>query len=88
MYGNCIEQIEGYRLYVLGVMYDDERENLRRLDQVLVTKREFDNVIVWNDRLHEKHRKRLKKLPIKNPRPVPPLKTEEDDKKASQQANL
>ena len=47
LYGNAIEQIKGYRMYVLGVMYANNNQNLRRLDQVLVTNREYDNVLVW-----------------------------------------
>lgn len=37
-------------MWVLGVMYS-ESENLRRLDQVLITNREFNDVIVWTERL-------------------------------------
>ena len=32
LYGNSIEQIKGYRMYVLGVMYANNNQNLRRLD--------------------------------------------------------
>ena len=32
LYGNPIEQIKGYRMYVLGVMYQNNNQNLRRLD--------------------------------------------------------
>ena len=48
--GNPIEEIKGYRLYVLGMMYT-YRETLRRLDSVIVTKNEFDAVLVWNQKL-------------------------------------
>lgn len=67
LYGNPIEQIKGYRMWVLGVMYQ-QSETLKRLDQVLITKREFDNVIVWNEYIHEKQSKKLDKLkpPKKN----------------------
>lgn len=51
LYGNPIEQVKGYRMWVLGMMYE-KSENLRRFDQVLITKREFDNVIVWNEYIH------------------------------------
>merc|ERR1712083_191388 len=51
LYGNPLEQIKNYRLYVLGVMYSNDNQNLRRLDQVLVTNREYDNVLVWSERL-------------------------------------
>ena len=46
LYGNPIEQIKSYRMYVLGMMYELS-ENLRRLDQVLVTNREFDKVMAF-----------------------------------------
>ena len=32
LYGNPIEQVKGYRMYVLGVMYQNNNQNLRRLD--------------------------------------------------------
>lgn len=50
LYGNSIEQIKGYRLYVLGMMYE-KYETLKKLDSVLITRKEFDSVIVWNERL-------------------------------------
>lgn len=50
LYGNFIEQIKGYRLYVLGMMYE-KYETLKKLDSVVVTRKEFDGVIVWNERL-------------------------------------
>ena len=54
-------------MWVLGVMYQ-QSETLKRFDQVLITKREFDNVIVWNEYIHEKQAKKLEKLkpPKKN----------------------
>ena len=48
--GNPIEEIKGYRLYVLGMLYQNS-ETLRRLDSVVVTKNEFDSVLVWNQKL-------------------------------------
>jgi Leucine-rich repeat (LRR) protein len=51
LYGNFVEQIKGYRLYVLGMMYE-KYETLKKLDSVLITRKEFDNVIVWNERLY------------------------------------
>ena len=44
--GNPIEEIKGYRLYVLALMYQ-KNENLRKLDTVIVTNQEFDSVLVW-----------------------------------------
>ena len=74
-------------MWVLSVMYQ-QSGNLRRLDQTLVTKREFDNVLVWSERLFPKKMGKLKKLlpengTVKTP---PPLKVEEDDKKPAQGA--
>ena len=48
--GNPIEEIKGYRLYVLGMMFQ-HYETLKRLDSVIISKNEFDNVLVWNGRL-------------------------------------
>lgn len=61
LYGNPIETIQNYRLWVLGVMYT-YNENLRRLDQVLVTNREFDKVLVWKERIFTGKYKRLRKF--------------------------
>jgi Leucine-rich repeat (LRR) protein len=52
LYGNFIEQVKGYRLWILGMMYE-KHETLKKLDNVLVTRKEFDTVIVWNERLFE-----------------------------------
>ena len=81
LYGNAIEQIKGYRMYVLGVMYANNNQNLRRLDQVLVTNREYDSVLVWQERLYPNNFKKLKKLQPANYKPPPEPKVEEDDKK-------
>jgi Leucine-rich repeat (LRR) protein len=80
LYANPIEQVTNYRLWVLGVMYE-YTEELRRLDQVLVTNREYDKVLVWRN-LHIKEQKKLKNLKIQQPKKPPQQKTEEDDKKA------
>jgi len=72
-------------MWVLGVMYQYS-ENLRRLDHVLVTRREFDNVIVWSERLFPKKQAKLKKLTAENAKKPPALKVEEDDKKPAQGA--
>jgi len=40
--GNPIEEIKGYRLFVLGLMFA-KFETLRKLDTVIITKNEFDN---------------------------------------------
>jgi len=81
LYGNPIETVPSYRLWVLGVMYD-KTENLRRLDQVLVTNREFDKVLVWKERIFAGKYKRLKKFVPVVQRQVPALpKSEEEEKK-------
>lgn len=49
--GNAIEEIKGYRLYVLGIMFA-KHEALRKLDSVIISRVEFDNVLVWNERLY------------------------------------
>jgi len=85
LYGNPIETIKNYRLWVLGVMYT-RNENLRRLDQVIVTNREFDKVLVWKERIFAQKSRRLKTLKpdvLKQP-PAPP-KTEEEEKKQTNQ---
>lgn len=83
LYGNPIETITNYRLWVLGVMYTNS-ENLRKLDQVVVTNREFDKVLVWKERVFATKFKRMKKLEpmVKKTAPLPP-KNEEEEKKQS-----
>ena len=48
LFGNPIEQISGYRMWVLGVIYA-QNDALKKLDQVVVTAKEFSAVCVWND---------------------------------------
>lgn len=57
-------------------MYE-KYENLKKLDSVLITRKEFDNVIVWNERLHAKQKTKLKKLKPENVK-KPPEKIDED----------
>ena len=87
LYGNPLEQIKNYRLYVLGVMYANDNQNLRRLDQVLVTNREYDNVLVWSERLVKNNfsKNRLKRMVPENVKLPPEPKVEEDDKKQAAQ---
>ena len=87
LYGNPLEQIKNYRLYVLGVMYANDNQNLRRLDQVLVTNREYDNVLVWSERLVKNNfsKNRLKRMVPENIKLPPEPKVEEDDKKQAAQ---
>lgn len=71
-------------MYVLGMLYE-HNENLRRLDQVLVTNREYDKVLAFKMCVSKNNFANLKKLkpasPIKKP---PPLKQDDDEKKNSQ----
>lgn len=78
LYGNFVEQIKGYRLYVLGIMYE-KYEALKKLDSVLITRKEFDNVIVWNERLYASKRTKLRRLQPENVK-KPPEKKEEEAK--------
>lgn len=83
LYGNPIETIKNYRLWILGVMYT-HNENLRRLDQVVVTNREFDKVLVWKERIFQTKSKRLKTFkPEVDKKPPAPPKNEEEEKKQS-----
>ena len=59
--GNPFEEIEGYRCYVLGLMYI-HHETLRKLDSVYITNSEVDSVIVWNEHLQKGNQDRLRKL--------------------------
>lgn len=61
LYGNPIEQISGYRMWVLGVIYD-KNDKLKKLDSVLVTAKEFDAVCVFNEVLNAKKGSKLKQL--------------------------
>mmetsp|Transcript_41216 Transcript_41216/g.30299 ORF Transcript_41216/g.30299 Transcript_41216/m.30299 type:complete len:192 (-) Transcript_41216:29-604(-) len=85
LFGNSIAQIPGYRLFVLGVMYT-KYESLRKLDSVLVTRKEFDDVIVWKERIRPAESKNLKKVKKpENPKKLPPLKEEENQAQAQNQ---
>lgn len=66
-------------MWVLGMMYENT-ENLRRLDQVLVTNREYDQVLAWKFRLHSKTP--LKTLKPQRVKKAPEVAKDDDDKKA------
>jgi len=78
--GNPIEEIKGYRLYVLGLLYA-QYDTLKKLDTVIVSKTEYDNVLVWNERLYAGMQDRLKKLKPSEPIRRPPAKEEEENAK-------
>lgn len=86
LFGNPIEQIPGYRLFVLGNIYS-ENDALKRLDQVVITAKEYASVCIWNERLVANSSKKLKKVSenyfAKNAVAVkcpPPLKVDDDEK--------
>jgi hypothetical protein len=61
-------------------MYE-KYETLKKLDSVLVTRKEFDTVIVWNERLYVSKKSKLKKLKPDNENlKRPPEKEEEEGK--------
>jgi hypothetical protein len=67
---------------VLGVMYR-KSETLKKLDHVVVTKLEFDRVIVWNEYINANQAKKLKTLkpPEKGLKIEVPKDVKKDDKK-------
>lgn len=74
LHGNPIEQIPGYRLYVLGIMYS-KNDALKKLDSVVITRKEQEGWYVWNEYLHKKRTvfPKLEESKIKKP----PQKDEE-----------
>lgn len=83
--GNPIEEIKGYRLYVLGIMFS-KSETLRKLDSVIISNVEFDNVIVWNERLFKTLKEKYKKLRPADPK-KPPAKEEDENAKPGASTN-
>jgi ribosomal protein S24E len=61
-------------------MYE-KHETLKKFDNVLITRKEFDNVIVWNERLFVSKKEKLKRLKPANVKEVP-KKQEEENKQA------
>lgn len=61
LFGNHIEQIPGYRLWILGVFYEDN-DCLKKLDQVVITAQEFQKMCVWNERFMTGQTTKLSKL--------------------------
>lgn len=64
------------------MMYE-KHETLKKLDSVLITRKEFDTVIVWNERLYASQKNKLRKLKPENVK-APPEKEEEENKAAAQ----
>lgn len=61
-------------------MYEHS-ENLRKLDQVLVTNREFDKVLAWKMAIQPKQFKKMRNLKPETMKKPPQPKLEEDEKK-------
>lgn len=76
LYGNPIEQIKGYRLYVLGILMG-RYDSLRKMDSVIVTRKERDGIYVWNQRLYKGLSMKLRKLDVE--KPAKPPKEEEEE---------
>jgi hypothetical protein len=80
LYGNPMEQIDNYRMWVLGIMYL-QSESLKKLDHVVITRKEYDAVIVWNECLNSRPNwKKIKPEKLDNIKKVPALKTDDDEK--------
>lgn len=86
LFGNDLERIQGYRLYVVGILTRD-RQIIKKLDQVLVTKLEYNNCIVWNEYINANKTKKLKKLFVsENPRHVPTDEEVEEERERRRQS--
>lgn len=76
LHGNPLEQITGYRNYVLGIMYS-KYESLKKMDSVVVTRKEKEGCYVWNQVLNQQK----KSFPKLDPNKIKkPPKKEEDTK--------
>jgi len=64
IHGNPVETIDNFRLFVIGFL-----PHLKKLDTVLVSKKERDNSKVWLNEFGKK--KMIKNLVAKNPRKPP-----------------
>ena len=73
LHGNPIEQIKGYRLFILGIVYK-KYECFKKLDSVVITRKEKDATVVWNERLNVNVK--MKKLKAKNAK-LPPARVED-----------
>ena len=80
LHGNPIEQIPGYRMYVIGFLLKTH-QTLKKFDTVLITKKERDSVIVWNTRLSKAKLSSLKVDNVVVPYPKDDDEENEGDKK-------
>jgi Leucine-rich repeat (LRR) protein len=68
LHGNPIEQIPGYRLYILGIMFN-KFITLKKLDSVVITRKEQESCYVWNKHLNGKRKyfPKLEESKVKKP---------------------
>lgn len=59
-----------------------QAETLKKFDTVIITKNEFDNVLVWNERLYAGMQTKLRRLKPADPK-KPPAKEEDENAKNS-----
>ena len=78
LYGNAIDQLPGYRMYVITLL-----PQIKRLDSVLITKLETDNSIVFSKRIIPK------KLPfiINPPAPIIPKDNNAEEEDEEEEKN-
>lgn len=74
-------------MYVLGIMYN-KTLRFRKLDSTVITKSEFDNMVVWNERLHTQDLSKLSRVSKKYYEQVgmvnkPPPKADDEEAGAS-----
>lgn len=74
LHGNPLEQITGYRAYVLGIMFS-KYESLKKMDSVVITRKEKEGCFVWNKILNQK-----KTFPKLDPNKIKKPPKEEDSK--------
>ena len=82
LHGNPIEQIPGYRLFVIGIMFS-KHLTLKKLDSVIITSKEDEDAYVWNAHIHKK----MKKFPkLEDSKIKKPPQKEEDTKNGEKKA--
>ena len=61
-------------------MFQNEESQLKKFDTVIITNNEFDNVLVWNERLYAGMQTKLRRLKPADPK-KPPAKEEDENTK-------
>ena len=52
-------------------MFQNEESQLKKFDTVIITNNEFDNVLVWNERLYAGIQTKLRRLKPADPKKPP-----------------